>query len=47
MADPKRDQYVLKQEAFGSKSRGSYVLGISQNRIPNPIPRYVKTLEDN
>ena len=47
LADPKREWDVVKQEASGSKSRGSYVLGRSHNRIPNPILRDVKNLEDN
>ena len=45
--DPKRERDVVKQEAFGSRSGGSYVLGISQCGSSNPIPRDVKTLEDN
>ena len=47
MVDSEREQDVVKQEAFGSRSGGSYVLGRSQNRIPNPIPRDVKSLEYN
>ena len=47
MVDPKREQDVVKQEAFGSRSGGSYVLERSQNGNPNPILRDVKTLEDN
>ena len=38
---------VVKQEASGSISVVSYVLGRSQNRIPNPILRDVKNLQDN
>ena len=47
MVDPKREQDVVKQEPSGSISWGSYVLWRSQNRIPNPIMRDVKNLEDN
>ena len=47
MADPKRERDVVKQEAYGSRSRDSYVLGRSQNKIHNPILRDVKTPEDN
>ena len=47
MADPKRERDVVKQESSGSRPRGSYVLGRSQNRSPNPIMRNVKTLEYN
>ena len=47
MVGPERDQDVVKQEASGSRSRGSYVLEISQNRITNPIMKDVKNLEDN
>ena len=43
----KRERDVVKQEASSSKSRGSYVLGRSQNRSPNPILIDVKTFEDN
>ena len=42
MADPEREQDVVKKRASGSRSRGSYVLGRSRNRIPNPILRDVK-----
>ena len=45
--DPKRERDDVKQEASGSISVVSYVLGRSQNRIPNPILRDVKTLKDN
>ena len=47
MADPERERDVVKQEASSSKSGGSYVLGRSQNRTPNPILMDVKNLEDN
>ena len=47
MADPERERDNMKQEVSGSRSGGSYVLGRSQNRIPNPIMRDVNTLEDN
>ena len=44
MADPEREHDALKKEDFGSRLGGSYVLGRSQNRIPNPIMRDVNTL---
>ena len=44
MANPERDQDVVKQEASGSKSRCSYVLGRSYSKIPNPIMGYANTL---
>ena len=44
MADPEREHDALKKEYFGSRLGGSYVLGRSQNRIPNPIMRDVNTL---
>ena len=44
MVDPEREWDDVKQEASGSISRGSYVLGRIQNRSPNPILRDVKTL---
>ena len=47
IVDPTRERDVMKQEASSRKSRGSYVLGRIQNIIPNPIPRDVRTLEDN
>ena len=47
MVDPEREHDAVTHEDFGSRSRGSYVLRRSQNRIPNPILRDVKTLEDN
>ena len=47
MVDPERERDVVKQDAYGSKSGGSYVLGRSHNRIPNHIPRDVNTLEDS
>ena len=47
MAYPEREHDVVKQEASSRKSGGSYALGRLQNRIPNPILRDVKTLEDN
>ena len=47
MADHEREQDVMKQEVYGSRLGGSYVLGRSQNRAPNPIMRDVKNLEDN
>ena len=47
MANLEREWDVVKQEASGSISRGSYVLGRSQNGSPNHILRDVKTLEDN
>ena len=40
-----RERDVVKQEAFGSTSRGSYLLGRSRNGSPDPIMRDVKTLE--
>ena len=46
-AGPERERDVVKQEASSRKLRGSYVLGRSHNKIPNPILRNVKTLEDN
>ena len=42
-----RERYVVKQEASGNISGGSYVLGRSQKRRSNPILRDVKTLKDN
>ena len=42
MADHERERNVVKQDASGSRSRGSYVLGRSENKIPNPIMIYVK-----
>ena len=42
MVDPEREQDAVKQEASGRRSRRSYVLRRSQNRIPNPILRDVK-----
>ena len=36
----------MNQEYYGSILRGSYALGIIHIRIPNPIPRDVKTHED-
>ena len=45
--DPNREGDVVKQESSSSRSGGSYVLGRSENGIPNPILRYVKTIEDN
>ena len=42
MADLEREWDVMKKEAPGSRLGGSYVLGRSQNRIPNPILRDVK-----
>ena len=47
MVDTKRERDVVKQEASGRISGGSYVLGRSQNWSPNPILRDVKTLENN
>ena len=47
MADLEREWDVVKQEAYGSRLGGSYVLGRIQNRSSNPILRDVKTLEDN
>ena len=47
MDDPEREQDVVKKEASGSRLGGSYVLGRSQNRIPNLIMRDVNTLEGN
>ena len=47
MAYPKRQRDAVKQEASRSRSRGSYVLGRSQNKNPNPIMKDVKTLEGN
>ena len=47
IVDPKRERDVVKQEASGSRSGGSYVLGRSRNIIPNPILRDANTLEDN
>ena len=47
MADPKRERNAMKQEASGSRLRGSYVLGRSQNKIPNHILRDVKNIKDN
>ena len=47
IANPKRERDVVKQEASGRRSIGSYVFGRSHNRSPNLILRYVKTLEDN
>ena len=47
MVGPEREWDVVKQEASGSISRGSYVLGRSQNRNLNAIMRDVKTFEDN
>ena len=47
IVDPKRERDVVKQEASGSASRGSYVLGRRKNRSSNPILKYVKTLEVN
>ena len=47
MVDPEREQDVVKQEASGSRSRGSNVLGRSHNRSSNPILRDVKNLEYN
>ena len=47
MVDLEREWDVVKQKASNRISGGSYVLGRSQNRIPNPIMRDVKTLEDN
>ena len=47
MADPESEWDVVKQEALGSKSIGSYLLGRSQNRIPNIILRDIKTFEYN
>ena len=46
MVGPERDQDVVKQEASGSRSRGSYFLGRIQNRSSNPILRSFKTLGD-
>ena len=43
MGDPKRERYVVKQEAYGRKSGGFYALGRSLNRISNSIMRDVKT----
>ena len=37
MADPKRVRDVVMQEAFGSRSIGSYVLRRSKNGSPNSI----------
>ena len=42
MDDPEREQNAVKQDASGSRSGDSYVLGRSQNRSPNPIMRDVK-----
>ena len=42
MVDPKSDWDVVNQEASSRRSGGFYVLGRSQNRIPNPILRDVK-----
>ena len=42
-----RECDVLNQEDSGSRLGGSYVLGRSQNRIPNPILSDVNTLEYN
>ena len=47
MVDTEKEQDVVKQEASGSKSGGSYVLGISHNRISNHIMWDVNTLEYN
>ena len=47
IVDSKRERDVVKQEASGSRSRGSYVLGRIQNRISNNILGDIKTLEDN
>ena len=42
-----REWDSVKKQASGSRSGGSYVLGRSQNIIPNPILRDINTLEDN
>ena len=47
VANHEREWDAMKQEASRSRLRGSYVLGRSQNRIPDPIMRDVKTLQDN
>ena len=47
MNDPEKERDVVKQDTFGSRSRGSYVLGRSQNKIPNPIWRNVNSIQDN
>ena len=47
MDDIKRERDAMKQEAFGSKLWGSYVLGRRQNRIPNTVLRDVKNIEYN
>ena len=47
IVDHKRERDIVKKESSGSRSGGSYVLGRSQNRIPNPILRNVKIVEDN
>ena len=47
MVDPERERDAMKQETFGSRFRGSYVLGRSHNRSTNYILRDAKNIEDN
>ena len=47
MADLERERDDVKQEVSCSRSRGSYILGRSQNISVNPIVRDVKTLNYN